>query len=133
MSNKIKFYPFASELDPYGVRFVPYDNTNFELRATKSNFDAKALFNKFKQNTDGYVPTFNPNKTYTDNLQDLHNKLGYWPEPMLHQYVYEDIPIEYDDVFTEETTQPNYKHRWQDDRYKHYYEPPKDDDDDLPF
>ena len=128
MSNKIKFYPFVSDGDPYGVRFVPYDATKFELKAIRDNFDSKALFNRFKQNTEGYVPTYNPNKDYADNLNDLHTKLGYWPVPLTHQFVYEDIPIEYDDEWTEETSQPNYKHRWELEDRKEYYEPPKDDE-----
>ena len=128
MSNKIRFYAFKSDNDDFGVRFIPYDSTNFELRATTNNFDAKALFNKMKDNCEGYVPTYVPNKTYAENLQDLQVKIGYWPVPLSHKFVYEDIPIEYDDDWTEETSKPNFKHRWQLEDRKEYYFPPKDDE-----
>ena len=110
MSNKIRFYAFRSYDDEFGVRFIPYDATKFELKAITSNFDANALFN------------------YTENLQDLQAKVGFWPIPLSHQSVYEDIPIEYDDEWTEETSQPNYKHRWELEDRKEYYEPPKEDE-----
>ena len=128
MSNKIRFYAFSSDGDPFGVRFIPYDATNFELKALTSNFDAKALFAKMRANCEGHVPVYNPDKTYTENLQDLQARLGYWPVPLSHQHVYEDIPIEYDDDWTEETSKPNFKHRWQLEDRKEYYFPPKDDE-----
>ncbi len=127
MSNKIRFYAFSSDGDPFGVRFIPYDATKFELKAITSNFDANALFNKMKANCEGYVPAYNPDKNYTENLQDLQAKVGFWPIPLSHQSVYEDIPIEYDDEWTEETSQPNYKHSWELEDRKEYYFPPKDE------
>ena len=127
MSNKIRFYAFRSYDDEFGVRFIPYDATNFELKALTSNFDAKALFAKMKANCEGHVPIYNPDKNYTENLQDLQAKVGYWPVPLSHQSVYEDIPIEYDDEWTEETATPNYKHRWELEDRKEYYFPPKDE------
>ena len=131
MSNKIRFYPFKSEQDKHGVRFIPYDATKFELRAVEDNFNTTAVFNQLKVNTEGYVPTYNSDKTYTENLQDLQAKLGYWPAPLSHKLVYEDIPIEYDNEWTEETSQPNFKHRWEMDEHKDSYFPPKDDE--VPF
>jgi|TARA_R110000823_G_scaffold309999_1_gene434637 hypothetical protein len=131
MSNKIRFYPFKSEQDKHGVRFIPYDATKFELKAAEDNFNTTAVFNQLKVNTEGYVPTYNSSKTYTENLQDLQAKLGYWPAPLSHKLVYEDIPIEYDDEWTEETSQPNFKHRWEMDEHKDSYFPPKDDE--VPF
>ena len=131
MSNKIRFYAFRSYDDEFGVRFIPYDATKFELKAITSNFDANALFNKMKANCEGYVPAYNPDKNYTENLQDLQAKVGFWPVPLSHQSVYEDIPIEYDDDWTEETSKPNFKHRWEMEEHKHSYFPPKDDE--VPF
>ena len=131
MSNKIRFYPFKSEQDKHGVRFIPYDATKFELKAAEDNFNTTAVFNQLKVNTEGYVPTYNSSKTYTENLQDLQAKLGYWPAPLSHKLVYEDIPIVYDDEWTEETSQPNFKHRWEMDEHKDSYFPPKDDE--VPF
>ena len=127
MSNKIRLYAFSSDSDQFGVRFIPYDATKFELKAITSNFDANALFNKMKANCEGYVPAYNPDKNYTENLQDLQAKVGFWPIPLSHQSVYEDIPIEYDDEWTEETSQPNYKHSWELEDRKEYYFPPKDE------
>ena len=112
MSNKIKFYPFRSNEDPHGVRFVPYDTTQFELKAIRDDFDAKAVCRHFKLNTEGYIPIYNPT----------------------HKYVYEDIPIEYDDDesgWTKESSVPNFKHRWEMEEFKHFYFPPKDDE--VPF
>ena len=131
MSNKIRFYPFESSEEPYGVKFIPYDNTKFELKAIRDDFDAKAVFSHLKLNTEGYVPVYDSSKSYADHLKDLHGKLGYWPAPITHKYVYEDIPIEYDDEWTEETSKPNYKHRWEMDEFKDSYFPPKDDE--VPF
>ena len=131
MSNKIKFYPFRSNADPHGVRFVPYDTTQFELKAIRDDFDAEAVFSHFKLNTEGYIPVYNPGKTYTEQLQELNTKLGYWPAPITHKYVYEDIPIEYDDDesgWTKESSVPNFKHRWEMEEFKHFDFPPKDDE-----
>ena len=126
MSNKIRFYAFRSYDDKFGVRFIPYDATKFELKAITSNFDVDAVIKQMRTNCKGSVPVFNPDKSYTENLQDLNAKLGYWPIPLSHQSVYEDIPIEYDDEWTEETATPNYKHRWELEDRKEYYFPPKD-------
>jgi len=122
MSNKIRFYAFESKDDKHGVKFVPYDQTPFELIAIRDNFDTKGMFSKMKANTEGYLPTYNPDKSYSGNLQDLQAKLGYWPIPLTHQFVYEDIEIQYDEVWTKETSKPDYKHRWDIEEFKHFYE-----------
>ena len=126
MSNKIRFYAFRSYDDQFGLRFIPYDATKFELKAITNNFDVDAVIKQMRTNCKGSVPVFNPDKSYTENLKDLNAKLGYWPVPLSNQSVYEDIPIEYDDEWTEETATPNYKHRWELEDRKEYYFPPKD-------
>jgi|TARA_R110000822_G_scaffold306042_1_gene432078 hypothetical protein len=116
MSNRIKFYPFISKTDPLGIRFIPYDQTEFELITVDDTFSPTKVFNQLKANTEGYVPVYNPDKTYTEQLQDLHTKLGYWPAPISHKDVYEDIPVIYDDNddgWTKENSSPTWKHHWE--------------------
>ena len=49
-----------------------------------------------QKSTEGYTPMYNSKKSVQENLQDLHNYLGYWPIPLKHKYVYEDIRIKYE-------------------------------------
>ena len=111
MSNKIRFY-VVKAVTPKGVyslKFLPYDATKFELTGPIQKMPQfqDEILRAMQKNTDGYTPVYNKNKSVQENLQDLHDHLGYWPQPLSHKYVYEDIKIKYEDDGPE-----SIHHRW---------------------
>ena len=71
-----------------------------------------AILRAMQKNTDGYTPMYDKKKTIQENLQGLHDHLGYWPIPLKHKYVYEDIKIKYDKDLGSLDGPESIKHTW---------------------
>jgi len=101
MSNKIRFYVFkaVTREGVYSLKFLPYDETKFDLMGPIQKMPQfqDEILRAMQENTGGYTPMYDKKKSVQGNLQDLYDHLGYWPKPLSHQYVYEDIKIKYED------------------------------------
>ena len=116
MSNTIRFYVFKAVTPGgvYSLKFLPYDATKFDLMGPIQKMPQfqDEILRAMQKSTDGYTPMYNKNKSVQENLQDLHDHLGYWPIPLTHKYVYEDIRIKYDKDLGPLDGPESIKHTW---------------------
>ena len=135
IGKPLRCYPFKKK--DWSFMYLPYDKTEFDLTFVGDNTEIKTIKEYWEAIG---KPKYDPRKSITENLTDLKNYIGYWPEPLLNDKIVQTTLLEYEDDETKDAVQDYFKMQ-QDFQLKQ--EQPKtkkvyrkkdwDEDDDVPF
>ena len=92
IGKPLRCYPFRKKDSTY--IYLPYDKTEFDLTFIGDDADMKPIQEYWESIQ---KPTYDPRKSVQENLTDLKNFMGYWPEPLNCDKIVQTALLEYEE------------------------------------
>lgn len=92
IGKPLRCYPFKKKDGTY--IYLPYDKTEFDLTFIGDDADMKPIQEYWESIR---KPTYDSRKSVQENLTDLKNFMGYWPEPLDCDKIVQTALLEYEE------------------------------------
>tara|TARA_R110000787_G_scaffold61229_1_gene138765 strand:+ start:678 stop:1079 length:402 start_codon:yes stop_codon:yes gene_type:complete len=92
IGKPLKCYPFKKKDGTF--IYLPYDKTEFDLTFKGEEEDLLPIKEYWRSIR---KPKYDPRKSLNENLMEVKNFMGFWPEPFFSDKIVQTMLLEYED------------------------------------